>query len=47
MDLKPGRFRVKGEIIDLIPGYYDNIIRIELFGDKIEKISEIDKDSGE
>jgi excinuclease ABC subunit B len=43
IDLAPGRFRVKGETIDLIPGYYDNIIRIELFGDEIEKITEIDK----
>ncbi len=37
-DLAPGRFRVKGDTIDIIPGYYDNIIRIELFEDKIEKI---------
>ena len=43
LDLAPGRFRVKGETIDLIPGYYDNIIRIELFGNEIEKITEIDK----
>jgi excinuclease ABC subunit B len=47
MDLKSGRFRVKGEIIDLIPGYYDNIIRIEMFDDKIEKIREIDKITGD
>ena len=42
-DLAPGRFRVKGDTIDLIPGYYDNIIRIELFGDEIDKITEIEK----
>jgi len=47
MSLSPGRFRVKGDTIDLVPGYYDNIIRIELFGDEIEKISEIDKITGE
>jgi excinuclease ABC subunit B len=47
MDIKPGRFRVKGETIDLIPGYYDNIIRIEMFGDTIEKIREIDKVTGD
>lgn len=47
MDLKSGRFRVKGDTIDLIPGYYDNIIRIEMFGDKIEKIREIDKVTGD
>ena len=46
LSLAPGRFRVKGDTIDLIPGYYDNIIRIELFGDEIEKISEIDKITG-
>lgn len=46
LELMPGRFRVKGDTIDFIPGYYDNIIRIELFGDKIEKIKEIDKVTG-
>ena len=46
LSLAPGKFRVKGDTIDLIPGYYDNIIRIELFGDEIEKISEIDKITG-
>ncbi len=46
-DLAPGRFRVKGDTIDIIPGYYDNIIRVEMFGSDIEKISEIDKITGE
>jgi len=46
MSIAPGRFRVKGDTIDLIPGYYDNIIRVELFGDEVEKISEIDKITG-
>jgi len=46
MSLAPGRFRVKGNTIDLIPGYYDNIIRIELFDDEIEKITELDKVTG-
>ncbi len=45
-DLIPGKFRVKGDVVDFIPAYYNNIIRIELFGDKIEKISEIDKITG-
>tara|TARA_B100001971_G_C18251472_1_gene578571 strand:+ start:1053 stop:3005 length:1953 start_codon:yes stop_codon:yes gene_type:complete len=47
MELMPGRFRVKGDTIDIIPGYSNNIIRVELFGDEIEKIVEIDKNSGE
>ena len=28
MELIPGRFRVKGDTIDIIPGYFDNIIRV-------------------
>ena len=47
MDLKPGRFRVKGDTIDIVPGYYDNIIRIEMFGDEIEQIKEINKVTGQ
>ncbi|UUX92420.1 excinuclease ABC subunit UvrB [Methanoplanus endosymbiosus] len=43
----PGRFRVRGDTIDLIPGYFNNIIRIEFFGDEIERISEIDRNTGE
>lgn len=44
-ELVPGRFRVKGDIIDVVPSYFTNIIRIELFGDEIEKISELDKNT--
>ena len=47
IELTPGRFRVKGDTIDLIPGYFNNIIRIELFGDEIERIYEIDKQTGQ
>ena len=47
IDLSPGKFRVKGDTIDLIPGYFNNIIRIELFGDQIDRITEIEKNSGE
>jgi excinuclease ABC subunit B len=46
MELMPGRFRVKGDTIDFIPGYINDIIRIELFGDTIDRISEIDKVTG-
>lgn len=45
-ELQPGRFRVKGETIDVIPSYYNNIIRIEMFGDEIDRIREIDKITG-
>ncbi|WP_292490559.1 excinuclease ABC subunit UvrB [Methanoculleus sp. 10] len=46
IELAPGRFRVKGDTIDLVPGYFNNIIRIELFGDEVDRISEIDRVSG-
>jgi excinuclease ABC subunit B len=46
LELLPGRFRVKGDVIDLIPAYFNNIIRIELFGDEVERIREIDKNTG-
>jgi excinuclease ABC subunit B len=46
LELLPGRFRVKGDTIDLVPGYYNNIIRIELFGEEIDRITEIDRISG-
>ena len=45
-ELMPGRFRVKGDTIDFIPGYFNNVIRVEMFGDEIEKIAEIDKITG-
>lgn len=47
MELVPGRFRVKGDTIDFVPGYYNNIFRIEMFGDEIDRISEIDKTTGQ
>ena len=46
LELVPGRFRVKGDTIDLVPGYFNNIIRIELFGDTIDRIAEIDRTTG-
>ena len=39
MELLAGRFRIKGDTIDIIPAYSDSIVRISLFGDEVEKIS--------
>ena len=47
LELQPGRFRVKGDTIDLIPGYFQDIIRIELYGDEVERITEVEKTSGQ
>ncbi|MHA1603145.1 MAG: excinuclease ABC subunit UvrB [Candidatus Freyarchaeota archaeon] len=43
-DLNPerGKFRVRGDVIELYPSYEDTIIRIELFGDRVERIRELD-----
>ncbi len=46
IELMPGRFRVKGDTIDIIPGYFNDIVRVEMFGDDIERIWIIDKVSG-
>jgi excinuclease ABC subunit B len=42
-----GTFRVRGDVIEIIPVYGENIIRIELFGDEVEKILEVDPVTGE
>ncbi|SVE14453.1 uncharacterized protein METZ01_LOCUS467307, partial [marine metagenome] len=36
--LQPGTFRVRGDIIEIFPAYEELAVRIELFGDNIEKI---------
>ncbi len=47
VDLKPGTFRVKGDIVDIAYGYTDEyIIRISFFGDTIEKITKIEPLTG-
>jgi len=47
IDFSRGNFRVKGDTIELIPAYQETAIRIEMFGDEIERISEIDPLTGE
>ncbi|MBU1870226.1 MAG: DEAD/DEAH box helicase family protein, partial [Candidatus Omnitrophica bacterium] len=42
-----GKIRVRGDCLEVFPSYQEKAIRIELFGDTIEKISEIDPVSGE
>jgi len=42
-ELIPGRFRVKGDTIDIVPGYQDEIVRIEMFGDEIDRLYELDR----
>lgn len=42
MEIKPGTFRVRGDVIDIQPGYQNEMVRIQLDGDKIDKISIIE-----
>jgi len=41
-----GSFRVRGDVVEVIPAYEEEGIRIEFFGDEIEKISKIDTLTG-
>ena len=43
IELLSGRLRVKGDTIDFIPAYYNNIFRIEMEGDNISRIAELDR----
>jgi excinuclease ABC subunit B len=47
IDLSRGRFRLKGDTIDLIPAYQDFAIRIQFWGDEVEKIQDFDPLTGE
>lgn len=46
-ELARGTFRVRGDALDVFPPYADNPIRIEFWGDEIEKIAEVDNVTGE
>lgn len=45
-EFQRGTFRVKGDVIDIYPAYADTAIRIQFFGDEIEKIQSFDPVSG-
>ena len=47
MVLEPGRFRVRGEIMDVIPSYEDDTLRIELEGSRVKKIKEVNSITGD
>ncbi|MBI4625877.1 MAG: excinuclease ABC subunit UvrB [Verrucomicrobia bacterium] len=45
-ELKPGRFRVRGDVIDVMPAYLEHGLRVEFFGDEVEALSEFDPLTG-
>jgi excinuclease ABC subunit B len=47
MDMGRGRFRVKGDVLEIGPAYEDRIIRVEFFGDEIDAIRYVDPVTGE
>lgn len=47
LELKPGTFRVHGDVIDIAPPTHDYFIRIDCFGDEVESIKQIDAVTGE
>ncbi|MFH1858342.1 MAG: excinuclease ABC subunit UvrB [Candidatus Omnitrophota bacterium] len=46
-DFKRGKFRVKGDVVEIFPAYEESAVRVEFFGDEIEKIREINPLTGE
>ncbi|MFB8791678.1 MAG: excinuclease ABC subunit UvrB [Potamolinea sp.] len=47
VDMGRGRFRVKGDVLEIGPAYEDRIIRVEFFGDEIDAIRYIDPVTGQ
>ena len=47
VDLSPGRFRVRGDVIDLIPGHEELALRVEFFGSEIDNLQTFNPGSGE
>jgi excinuclease ABC subunit B len=43
IELIPGRFRVRGDTVDIVPGGFENIVRVQFSGDEIEKLTELDR----
>jgi len=46
-DLHRGSFRVRGDVVEIFPAYADTAVRVELFGDEVEGLWEIDPLKGE
>ncbi|APD48092.1 excinuclease ABC subunit UvrB [Synechococcus sp. CS-602] len=47
IDVSRGRFRIKGDVLEIGPAYEDRLVRIELFGDEVEAIRYVDPTTGE
>jgi excinuclease ABC subunit B len=47
VELSRANFRLRGDVLEIVPAYEDRVIRIEFFGDEIEAISFLDPVTGE
>src|SRR3972149_2904062 len=47
IDFTRGRFRVRGDVIEIHPAYEERAVRVELFGNEVERIMEVDALTGE
>jgi excinuclease ABC subunit B len=47
LELQRGRFRLQGDVLEIVPAYEDRVIRIEFFGDEIDAIRLLDPMTGE
>lgn len=47
LELSLGKFRVRGDTIEIMPGYSNIVYRIQMWGDEIERITEVDLLTGE
>jgi len=46
ISIERGDFRVRGDVLEVIPAYDDRVIRVEFFGDTVESIAEVNKVTG-
>ncbi|RCX17615.1 excinuclease ABC subunit B [Anaerobacterium chartisolvens] len=48
IDFKRGKFRARGDVLEIFPAYSsEKVLRVEFFGDEVEKITEVDSLTGE
>lgn len=47
LEISRGRFRVRGDVLEIGPAYEDRLVRVELFGDEVEAIRYVDPTTGE
>jgi len=46
IELQRGKFRVRGDIVEVLPSYKETAFRVEFFGDEVTRISEVDPVTG-